>query len=212
VIEQLAEAQSGAAFRRRRGQDSDLEKSLAAVLQDSLSAVASPAEAEAYERERGLRQERAKQATIAALVADVDRDADLEAAEREALAKVLAESYRERWRQAVTQAGLGAMADVALQGFERCVEQALGKKRKDEWLARRDESRRLAAGGGGQGIQIIGEAGWVDVPVEVPDAAAGRAIRRRIINDGDGLRLQIEVQAGGEGAEADDDAAADQEP
>jgi hypothetical protein len=212
VIGDLAEARSRAAFRRGRGEDPTIEKAIAAALQGSLAASASPAEAEAYERERGLRQERAKQATIAALVADVDRDADLEAGEREALAKVLAESYRERWGQAVAQADLEAMADVALQGFDRCVEQALGKDRTAEWRARREESRKLAAGAGGREIQIMGDAGWVDVPVQVPDAAAGRAIRRRIINDGDGLRLQIEEQAGGEGAEADDEAAADQEP
>lgn len=212
VIGKLAEARTAAAFRRGRGEESDIEQTLAAALQASLAASASPADAAAYERERGLRQERAKQATIAALVADVDRDANLEAAEREALAKVLAESYRERWRQAVGQADLGTLADVALQGFDRCVEQALGKERTAEWRARRDESRKLAAGVGRQGIQIMGDAGWVDVPVQVPDAAAGQVIRRRIINNGGGLQLQIEVRAGGAAAGADDDAAADQEP
>jgi hypothetical protein len=148
AVDKAVEEQITAALGRRRGRQAVIEAVIGEALQKSVAANAAEGEAAAYEAESGLRQERAKQATIAALVADVDRDAFLDDAEREALTKALAESYRERWRGAlaVLQNG-GLIAGNPQQGIDRCVEKALGAERKAEWLARREAARKLVADG-----------------------------------------------------------------
>jgi hypothetical protein len=168
AVDKAVEEQITAALGRRRGRQAVIEAVIGEALQKSVAANAAEGdEAAAYEAESGLRQERAKQATIAALVADVDRHAFLDDAEREALTKALAESYRERWRGAlaVLQNG-GLIAGNPQQGIDRCVEKALGAERKAEWLARRQEAGKRFAQAGGQfqpgrpaGVRVLGGGG-----------------------------------------------------
>jgi|688.fasta_scaffold13525_2 hypothetical protein len=166
AVDKAVEEQITAALGRRRGRQAVIEAVIGEALQKSVAANAAAGEAAAYEAEPGLRQERAKQATIAALVADVDRDAFLDDAEREALTKALAESYRERWRGAlaVLQNG-GLIGGNPQQGIDRCVEKALGAERKAEWLARREEAGKLFAQAGGrfQPMQQLGRPAGVRV-------------------------------------------------
>jgi hypothetical protein len=168
--------------------------------------------------ERGLRRERAKQATIALIVADVDRDAFLDDAEREMLAKALAESYRERWRQVVTALHQGMVEVVAPppQGVDRCVERALGKERKAEWLARREEAQKLLAQTGGQQnggmVQIQAQAEFQAQAVGGAGGVVRRVIRRQVFGNANGVQMQLEVQVGGGAeAEAEEDAGVEEE-
>ena len=167
AVEKAVEDQVTAAFGRRPGRPAVIEAVIGEALQKSLAANAADGEAAAYEAERGLRKERAKQATIAALVADVDRDAFLDDAERAALAKTLSESYRERWGSALGPLlnGGPAIGGPPPQGLDRCVEKALGAERKAEWLARREEAGKLFAQAGGQfhPMQQVGRPGGVRV-------------------------------------------------
>lgn len=214
VDEQLQAAGGG---RRRPTKQIDLETAIRDALKASVKANATAEESAAHEAERGLRRERAKQATIAAIVADVDRDAFLDDAEREALAKGLAESYRERWRQVVRalQQGMVEFGAPPPQGVDRCVERALGKERKAEWLARREEAQKLLAQAGGQQIQMLGNGGMVQIQAQAVGGAGGavrRVIRRQVFGNGNGVQMQVEVQVGGEvEAEAEEDAAAEEE-
>jgi hypothetical protein len=214
VDEQLQAAGGG---RRRPTKQTDLETAIRDALKASVKANATAEESAAYEAERGLRRERAKQATIAAIVADVDRDAFLDDAEREALAKGLAESYRERWRQVVRalQQGMVEVGAPPPQGVDRCVERALGKERKAEWLARREEAQKLLAQAGGQQIQMLGNGGMVQIQAQAVGGAGGavrRVIRRQVFGNGNGVQMQVEVQVGGEvEAEAEEDAAVEEE-
>ena len=217
AIEKAVDDQMAAALGRRRGRQADIETAVGEALRASVAANAAAEESAAYEAERGLRKERAKRATIAALVADVDRDAFLDDAEREGLAKALGESYRERWRQVVTalQQGMVEFGAPPPQGVDRCVERALGKERKAEWLARREESQKLLAQAGGQQIQMFGDGGMVQIQAQAFGGAGGavrRVIRRRVVANGNGVQMQLEVQVGG-GAEAavEEDAAAEEE-
>jgi hypothetical protein len=167
AVDKAVEEQITAALGRRRGRQAVIEAVIGEALQKSVVANAADGEAAAYEAERGLRQERAKQATIAALVADVDRDAFLDDAEREALTKALAEAYRERWRGALAALQNGGLIGGNLQqGMDRCVEKALGPERKAEWLARREEAGKRFAQAGGQfqpgrpaGVRVLGGGG-----------------------------------------------------
>jgi hypothetical protein len=218
AIEKAVDDQMAAALGRRRGRQADVETAIGEALRASVAANAAAEESAAYEVERGLRRERAKQATIAAIVADVDRDAFLDDAEREALAKALAESYRERWRQVVTalQQGMVEVGAPPPQGVDRCVERALGKERKAEWLARREEANKLASHqGGGQVLQVFGNGGMVQIQAQAVGGAGGavrRVIRRQVFGNGNGVQMQLEVQVGGEvEAEAEEDAAVEEE-
>jgi hypothetical protein len=206
AVENAVEDQMTAALGRRRGRPADLEAAIGEALRKSVAANAADSESVAYEAERGLRKERAKQATIAALVADVDRDAFLDEAERQALAKTLAESYHERWRGALSalQSGMPVLGATAPQGLDRSVEKALGKDRKAEWLARREAAGQLVAQAVGQQIQVLGDHGMVQIQAQAfgGGGAVRRVIRRRVGGDGNGFQMQLEVQVGG-GGEAD---------
>jgi hypothetical protein len=187
-----------------------LTTAIGEALRASVAANAAAEEAAAYAAESGLREERAKQAVVAALVADVDRDAYLDDAEREVLGKALAESYRERWRPAVRELQQGSvdLGGAPLQGVERCVERSLGKERKAEWLARREEAHKLLAeAGGGRRVMINGD-GRMMLQVEAQVINAGgagggvlRVIQQRVVN-GDGVEMRLEVQGGGAGKPA----------
>jgi hypothetical protein len=95
------------------------------------------------------------------------------------------------------------VAPAPLPGVERCVEKALGKERKAEWLARRAEARQLLADA-------------ADTTVEEGMAVGGlrRVIRRQVDGNGNRVQIRIEVrrdnvELGGGGAgpaapEADD--------
>lgn len=217
AIEKAVDDQMSAALGRRRGRQADIEVAIDEALRASVAANAAPEESAAYEAERGLRRERAKQATIAAIVADVDRDAFLDDAEREALAQSLAESYRERWRQVVTalQQGIVEFGSPPPQGVDRCVEKAIGKERKAEWLARREEAHKLAAHPEGGPIQVFGNGGMVQIQAQAVGGGGGavrRVIRRRVVGNGNGVQMQLEVQVGGGvEAEAEEDVAVEEE-
>jgi hypothetical protein len=204
VAEQTQAAGGG---RRRAAKRTDLEAAIRAALTAAVQANAADPEPAAYAAEQQRRVERRKAAVVAALVAEVDREAYLEAAEREALAKVLTESYRERWRPAVAalqQNGLAVPDESILPGLERCVEKALGKDRKARWVAARDEARTLAGVAGGQGGAAAFDNGWVQAPdkVIVPrPQAVRRVIRRQVQVGGGGVQVQVEVQAGAVEAE-----------
>lgn len=182
----------------------NLETAIGDALRASVAANAAAEEAAAYAAETGLREERAKQAVVAALVADVDRDAYLDDAERDALGKSLAESYRERWRPAVRELQQGSvdLGGAPLQGVERCVEKALGKERKAEWLARREEAHKLLAEAGGAARVMMNNGGMmlhVEAQVINAGGAGGgvlRVIQQRVVN-GDGVEMRLEVQGGG---------------
>jgi hypothetical protein len=215
VDEQLQAAGGG---RRRPAKRTDLEAAIRDALKASVKANAADAELASYEAEHRLQKDRRKAAVVAALVAEVDREAYLEAAERETLAKVLTESYRDRWRPAVAalqQNGLAVPDESILPGLERCVEKALGKDRKAEWLARREEAQKLLAQAGGQQIQMLGNGGMVQIQAQAVGGAGGavrRVIRRQVFGNGNGVQMQVEVQVGGEvEAEAEEDAAAEEE-
>lgn len=191
AIEQLVDQHMVAVIGRRRGARADIEEAINAAVRTAVAANAAAVESAAYAAERGLRQERFRQATIATLVADVDRDAFLDEPEREALAKALSGSYRDRWRQVATSLGQGpdGMPGALPAGLERCVEKALGKERQAEWLARRVEARELLAQaeGGEDGVVVIQEQG------------VGRAVRRVIRRQaiGNGVEMRLEVRIGG---------------
>jgi hypothetical protein len=217
AIEKAVDDQMTAVLGRRRGRQADVETAIGEALRASVAANATAEESAAYEAERGLRRERDKQATIAAIVADVDRDAFLDDAEREALAKALAESYRERWRQVVRalQQGMVEFGAPPPQGVDRCVEKALGKERKAEWLARREEAHKLAAHTEGGQIQAFGNGGMVQIQAQAVGGAGGavrRVIRRQVFGNGNGVQMQLEVQVGGGAeAEAEEDATVEEE-
>ena len=210
--EQLQAAGGG---RRRPAKRTDLEAAIRAALTAAVQANAADPEPAAYAAEQRLRADRRKAAVVAALVAEVDREAYLNAAERETLAKVLTESYRERWRPAVAalqQNGLAVPDESILPGLERCVEKALGKDRKAEWLARREEAQKLLAQAGGQQIQMLGNGGIQALEAQVfavpGQPGERRVIRRQVRVGGGGVQVQVEVQAGAvevEEAAADED-------
>jgi hypothetical protein len=216
AIEKVVDDQMTAALGRRRGRQADIETAVSEALRTSVAANAAAEESAAYEAERGLRKGRAKQATVAALVADVDRDAFLDDAERETLARTLAESYRERWRPAVTslQQGMAEFPAPPPPGVERCVEKALGKERKAEWLARREDAAKQLAQAGGMEMQMLGNGGMVQIQAQAIGGAGGavrRVIRRRVVANGNGVEMQVEVQVGVGGGEGEGAAAAEEE-
>ena len=183
AIEKLADEQMATLVGRRRGRAADMEATIGEEVRTSVAANAAAAESDAYAAERGLRQERVRQATIAALVADVDRDAFLDEAERTALAAALAAAYRDRWRPAATslEQGMTWVAPAPLPGVERCVEKALGKERTAEWLARRAEAR-----------QLLADAAETTVEDEMAVGGLRRVIRRQV--DGKMNRVQIRIE------------------
>jgi len=211
VDEQMQAAGGG---RRRPAKRTDLETAIRDALLASIKANADDSELVAYETEHRLRAERRKAAVVAAIVAEVDREAYLDDAEREALAKGLTESYRERWRPVVAalqQNGLVVPDENMLPGLERCVEKALGKERKARWVAARDEARKLAGGPDMQQRVLFGNGG-IQVQAQVMAApgqpAVRRVIRRQVQVGGGGVQVQVEVQAeavveGGQAAEAE---------
>lgn len=170
----------------------DLEARIRDSLRATLKANASDAELAAYEAEQGLRQERLKKAVVAAIVADVDREAYLNDAERDALATTLGESYRERWQLAFeAMAWRGVVSnETILPGVERCVEKAVGPERKFQWLAARDEARRLE----GNRWAVVGGGFEVAAPGPPPGRPAVRVIQRMKFGGG-GAVLQLRVQA-----------------
>lgn len=180
----------------------DLETAIRDALKAAVKANADDTELAAYEGEHGLREERRKAAVVAALVAEVDREAYLDDAEREALAKGLMASYRERWRPAVTAFQQNAMVvlnENILPGLERCVEKALGKPRKDQWVVARDEARKLAGNQGMQQAQVmLGNGGGIRAQVFLAPGQPGvrRVIRRQVQAAGGGMQLHVEVQGG----------------
>ena len=198
VDEQMQAAGGG---RRRPAKRGDVETAIRDALLASIKANADDAELVAYETEHRLRAERRKAAVVAALVAEVDREAYLDDAEREALAKGLTESYRERWRPAVAalqQNGMVVPDENMLPGLERCVEKALGKERKARWVAAREEARTLAGGPDMQQRVLFGNGG-IQVQAQVMAApgrpAVRRVIRRQVQVGGNGVQMQLEVQA-----------------
>jgi hypothetical protein len=101
------------------------------------------------------------------------------------------------------------------QGVDRCVEKALGKERKAEWLARREEAHKLAAHTEGGQIQAFGNGGMVQIQAQAVGGAGGavrRVIRRQVFGNGNGVQMQLEVQVGGGAeAEAEEDATVEEE-
>jgi hypothetical protein len=209
------QTQAAGRGRRRPAKRTDLEAAIRAALTAAVQANAADPEPAAYAAEQRLRADRRKAAVVAALVAEVDREAYLDAAERETLAKVLTESYRERWRPAVAalqQNGLAVPDESILPGLERCVEKALGKERRAAWVAARDEARALAGVAGEQPGQVVFGNGRIQVQAQVMAApgqpAVRRVIRRQVRVGGGGVQVQVEVQAGAvelEEAAADED-------
>jgi hypothetical protein len=228
AIDRAVDEQTRAAGGRRRpAKRTDLEAAIRDALTAAVQANAQAAESAAYAAEHQLRVERRKAAVVATLVAEVDREAYLDAAEREALAKVLTESYRERWRLAVAalqqnaiQGGRAVPDESILPGLERCVEKALGKDRKNTWVAARDEARALAGAAGGQpGAMAFGNGGiWVQAQDFAAPGQPGvrRIIRRQVQVGGGGVQVQVEVRAGAvevdePAAEVDENAPAEDE-
>jgi hypothetical protein len=136
------------ASRRVAQRQDDAAAKVHLAVQAAVAANASQSEAAAYEAERGRAVERRRQAAVAVLVAEVERDAFLDDAERGKLAAALAESYREPWRSVTDQfQQMGRIVGMQLpEGFDRCVEQVLGKDRQAEWLRRRGDAQPLVAG------------------------------------------------------------------
>lgn len=202
-VDELMQAAGGGRRRVARKRDGDLEATIRDALKTSVQVNATDTELAAYEAEHRLREERRKAAVVAALVAEVDREAYLDDAERKALADGLTASYRERWRPVVTalqQSGMFVPDEGNLPGLERCVEKALGKQRKDQWVAAREEARRLAGGQGVQhaGVQMLGNGG-VRAQILVAPGQPGvrRVIRPQVRAGGEGVaELQVEVQGG----------------
>jgi hypothetical protein len=182
----------GGAGRRPPGKPTDTEKAIRDAVLASAKANATDAEAAAYEAEHRLREERRKAAVVAALVAEVDREAYLDDAERQALGKTLTESYRDRWRPAVArlEQGMAVSDERNTPGLERCVEKALGKPRKAEWIAARDEARKLA-----------GQAGMASHAIIEQDVPGVRRVIRREVRVNDKV-LQLQVGVGVAEAEA----------
>jgi hypothetical protein len=194
IDEQLRAAGEG---RRRPAKPIDPERAVREALAAAVKANAAETELAAYETEHRLREDRRKAAVVAALVAEVDREAYLDDAERQALAKSLNESYRERWRPAVAaleQRGMVVPDESMLPGLERCVEKALGKERKARWVAARDEARKLAGPMGQMMHQAVMPAG----PGGVGVVGIRRMIRRQGVVNGVEVvnEVQVEVQAG----------------
>lgn len=204
------QTQAAGGGRRRPAKRTDIEAAIRDALEASVRANADDAELAAYEAEHRLREERRKAAVVAAIVAEVDREAYLDDADREALAKTLVESYRERWRPAVValqQNGMAVPDENILPGLERCVERALGKDRKAQWVAARDEARKLAGGPGMQPGHVMFGNGGIQVQAQVMAApgqpAVRRVIRRQVQVGGNGVQVQVEeVQEGPAVAEA----------
>jgi hypothetical protein len=204
-----AQMQAVGGGRRRPAQRTDVDTAIRAALTASVKANADDAELAAYEAEHRLREDRRKAAVVAAIVAEVDREAYLDDADREALAKTLVESYRERWRPAVAalqQNGMAVPDENILPGLERCVERALGKERKAQWVAARDEARKLAGVAGMQPGRMLFGNGGMQVQAQVMAApgrpAVRRVIRRQVQVGGNGVQVQVEVQVGGAAVEA----------
>lgn len=193
----------------------DFENRLRQALRDTLRANASDAEVAAYEAEQGMRAERRRQAVVATIVADVDREAWLDETERESLAKALAESYRERWQlasEAMTRVSVSN--EKVLPGVEQCVEKALGTERKTRWIAARDEARtleneipgnrnpgngvivmhnggnRALAAGGDRAVGAVIEVRGGVVAVGQP---AANVIRPEVRVVGGGVQIQVQV-------------------
>lgn len=126
-----------------------IETAIREALKAAVKANADDAALAAYEGEHRLGGERRKTAAVAMLVAEVDREAYLDNAEREALGEAFAASYSERWWPALVglQQGQRVTLDSALPGVERCVEQTLGKERTAAWRKQREEAQKLAAAG-----------------------------------------------------------------
>jgi hypothetical protein len=206
AIDRVVDEQTRAAGGRRRpAKRTDLEAAIRDALTAAVQANAQASESAAYEAEQRLRVERRKAAVVATLVAEVDREAYLDAAEREALAKVLAESYRERWRLSLTalqqtamHGGRAVPDENILPGLERCVEKAIGKERKDTWVA----ARELAGVAGGQGgVMAFGNGGirvWQGAvqPAAPVQPGVRRIIRPQVQVGGGGVQVQLEVRAG----------------
>jgi len=201
AVEEQVQAAGGGRRRVVQRRGGDLETVIRDALKAAVKANAADAELAAYEGEHRLREERRKVAVVAALVAEVDREAYLDDAEREALVKGLTASYRERWRpvvMALQQSGMFVPDESNLPGLERCVEKALGKERKDQWMAARDEARTLAGGPGMQQgqVRILGNGG-VRAQVFLAPGQPGvrQVIRRQVQAGGGGVQLRVEVQA-----------------
>jgi hypothetical protein len=197
AVDEQMQAAGGGRRRVLPKRGGDLETAIRDALKNSVRANATDTELVAYESEHRLREERRKAAVVAALVAEVDREAYLDDAERAALAKGLTASYRERWRRGVTeiQQNVSIVPDEnILPGLERCVEKALGKPRKDQWMAARDEARRLAGGAGMQQgqVQIMGNGG-VRVRAQLFFGRGQPGVRRLQVG-GNGGQMQVEVQ------------------
>lgn len=199
VVDEQMQAAGGR--RRRPARPTDLEATVRDALKATVKANADDAELAAYEAEHRQREERRKAAVVAAIVAEVDREAYLDDAEREALARTLGESYRERWRPAVValqQQGMAVPDESILPGLERCVEKALGKERKAAWVTARDEARQLAGGPGVRNGRVVFGNGVVQGQVFVgPGQPAVRRVIRRQQFGGGGVQVQVEVQVGG---------------
>ena len=203
AVDEQMQAAGGGRRRVVPKRAADLEAAIRDALKTSVQANAADTELAAYEAEHRLREERRKAAVVAALVAEVDREAYLDDAERKALAAGLTASYRERWRPAVMalqQGGMFVPDESSLPGLERCVEKALGKPRKDQWIAAREEARKLAGGPGMQHaqMQMLGNGG-VRAQLFVAPGQPGvrRVIRRQVQAGGEGVvELQVEVQGG----------------
>lgn len=201
AFDEQVQAAGGGRRRVAQRRGGDLEAAIRDALKAAVKANADAAELVAYETEHGLREERRKAAVIAALVAEVDREAYLDDAEREALAKGLTAAYRDRWWRGVTalQQNVRIVPDEnILPGLERCVEKALGKRRKDQWMAARDEARQFAGGPGmQQGQVVLGDRGIRPQVFLAPgQPGVRRVIRRQVRAAGGGVQLHVEVQGG----------------
>ena len=198
AVDEQIQAAGGGRRRVAPKRGGDLEAAIRDALKAAVKANAAEAELAAYEGEHGLREERRKAAVVAALVAEVDREAYLDDAEREALAKGLTASYRERWRPAVSmlQQGMVVPDESNLPGLERCVEKALGKERKAQWVAAREEARKLAGGRGMQQVQVhaVQPLGNGGVRAQL-FFGRGQPGGRRVQVGGNGGQMLLEVQA-----------------
>lgn len=210
AVDEQIQAAGGGRRRVAPKRGGDLEAAIRDALKAAVKANATEAELAAYESEHRLRDERRRAAVVAALVAEVDREAYLDDAEREALAKGLTASFRERWRPALSmlQQGLVVPDESNLPGLERCVEKALGKERKAQWLAAREEARKLAGGRGMQQgqVQILGNGGG-GVQAQLFFGRGQPGIRRVQVG-GNGGQMQLEVRAEVVAGEQPDAAAA----
>jgi hypothetical protein len=186
VRERLAALEEKPLTRWTNEQKQGQEAAIRAAIAASLGANDSDAAREAYEAEVAGRDDRRQRAAVAALVAEIDRDAPLTVEEKTRLADGLTEFYREAWRGAAEDYPGGLAGGLGMQlpsGLDRSVERVLGKQRKAEWLARRqaaggDAERNDDAGMGiqnGRVLQIRGvqQANGVGVAVVVEAAAVG---------------------------------------